>query len=410
MDGTVPTRRVGLHLLLIAIGCVALLAAELMLRIAGIGRDQFERPDPVLGVRFITAKTGLNQSSCFTTSVSTNSHGWRSRETSLAKPEGVYRVLVLGDSFMAGLQVQDHETFSSVLEAGLNQQGLRSRVEVINFGVPSWGTDQEYLALREYGLDFMPDLVLLAFYSQNDVSDNYSVLLSRGSTYPKPFFDIQDGQLVELPFSDPTPIPIAVGRRLAAPFRLYPWVRDSLLQIPAAHRVLYSLGIVGVVPEEGRSSEANDAALWKWPGRWKRQIDVYRRDYSDEWSHAWKITEGIVKRLRDEVKGAGAALLLLEVSAPVAVLPISLMSRLVAAGGFDSIDVDKPTTLLKQLAERNKIDLVSLVPGFRERVGNSEAAFAKYYLSCDGHWTPAGHRLAAELVAPAIVARIARLH
>ena len=73
------------------------------------------------------------------------------------------------------------------------------------------------------------------------------------------------------------------------------------------------------------------------------------------------------------------------------------------------LDVDKPIQLIRKFSRENGIDFISLVLAFRDRIGDSEIALGKYYLSCDGHWTPAGNQLAAELVVPDIVARIAKV-
>jgi hypothetical protein len=400
-------RRYAVNLLLVVAGSVvALLLLELGLRVAGIGSDQFLRPDRELGVRFIPSKRGLSTDTCYRARVSINSLGWRGPEIPVAKPEGVSRVLVLGDSFMAGLQVGDEETFSAALERRLGQAGLPRRVEVLNLGVPSWGTDQEYLALRTYGLAFKPDLVLLAFYGQNDVSDNYWALVSAKSTYPKPHFDLTDDQLVASPVDDRTPWPIAVVREWAAHLRTYPLVRDSLLKIPVAHRVLYRLGIVGVVPGDAKRPSA---VPWRWPERWRRQIGVYERN--DDWApraRAWAITEELLRRVRMEVEAAHATFVLLELPSPIAVLPPSLHAGLTWSGDAEAIDADKPSRQLTELARRRHLDLVSLVPAFRDRIGDSEAELERYYLPCDGHWTAAGHRLAADLVAPEIVTRLTR--
>ena len=392
--------------------CVAFLLAELALRVAGIGSDQFLRPDPVLGVRFIASKSGLSQDSCFSAHVSINAEGWRSREIPLAKPAGVYRVLVLGDSFMAGLQVNDDEVFASALERRLSSEGLARRVEVINFGVPSYGTDQEYLSLREFGLAYQPDLVLLAFYGQNDVSDNYSVLISAKSVYPKPFFDVEHDDLVFLPITRSTPWLIRIGRELASHSRLYPLVRDTAIEYPPALRLLYKLGIVGIVPQDDRSSDsAKNVAPWPWPNRWRRQLGVYERE--PEWvhrAHAWQITERLLKQVKQQSEQAGASFLLVELSSPIAVMPPSVLKGLVPVPGPGAADVDpdKPSQLLAGIASRQNLDLVSLVPGFRRQIGDSETEFGKYYLNCDGHWTATGHRLAAEIVAPEVAARLAR--
>ncbi len=396
-----------IKLTVVAVSCVvALLLAEVALRVVGFGSDQLFRSDPVLGLRFIPSKTGQQQGDCYKAQVSINAQGWRSPEASLAKPKGVYRVLVLGDSFMAGLQVNDNETFASVLQDQLNRSSLPCRVEVLNFGVPSWGTDQQYLSLREYGLRYQPDLVLVAFYAQNAVPDNSASLHAQVSNYSKPFFDLQDGQLVELPFVDRTPAAISLVRRLVAPFRLYLLVRDSLIGIPIAHRLLHKFGIVGVVPKEEKERSPQSASAFLWPSRWRKQLGVYASDYPEDWKEAWAITEGLLGKIQDEAEKVNAQFLLVRISDPVAVVPTALRASLVANGGVNAMDFDKPSRLLEQFALRKEIEFTSLIQGFRDRIADSESEFTKLYLRCDGHWTAEGHRLAAELVAPKIAAMI----
>ena len=395
----------GLNLLLALVSCLAaLLVAEAAVRVAGLGSDQLLRDDPVLGVRFIESKSGLSQGACYRADVTINAEGWRSPAYLRAKPEGVYRVLVLGDSFMAGLQVGDEETFSGVLERRLNEAGLDRRVEVINFGVPSWSTDQQFLALREYGVPLDPDMVLLAFYAQNDVAEVDLSFRSATSNYPKPYFDIRDGQLVELPFSDPTPFPVRIGRRLAAPFRTYPLTRDALLTIPVAHRLLYALGIVGVVPQQTQS-EGGGGSLWEWPDRWRRQIGVFELRPVADWGRAWAMSERLLARIRQEANRAGASFLLVNVASPIEVMPSSMLSRLLGERMKD-VDTDRPSKVLAEIGERHGLDVRSLVPDFRKRIGKSETAFGDLFLSCDGHWTVAGHRLAAEFVVQDVTPRI----
>ncbi len=90
-----------------------------------------------------------------------NSLGFRDREHALAKKPGVYRILVLGDSITQGLSIERAEDiYTSVLERQLNTDGVR--VEVLNFGVSGYNTQQEVETLREKGLRFAPDMVVLA--------------------------------------------------------------------------------------------------------------------------------------------------------------------------------------------------------------------------------------------------------
>ena len=108
------------------------------------------------------------KSTTFGKQLTINSKGLRDKERPYAKPPDVKRILVLGDSFAWGYGVADDEIFTSVLE---NLLARRSgpKWEVINTGVSGWSTDQQYLFLRDEGLKYEPDIVLLAFCSANDV-------------------------------------------------------------------------------------------------------------------------------------------------------------------------------------------------------------------------------------------------
>ncbi|MBT3820775.1 MAG: hypothetical protein HOG04_05200, partial [Nitrospinaceae bacterium] len=91
-----------------------------------------------------------------------NSHGLRGPETTLDKPEGVFRILGLGDSFSFGWGVAEEKTYLRVLEAKLRAAGYR--VEVLNAGVPAWHSVQSLGYLKTRGLRFKPDLILAEFF------------------------------------------------------------------------------------------------------------------------------------------------------------------------------------------------------------------------------------------------------
>ena len=88
-----------------------------------------------------------------------NSQGLRDREYSLAKPAGVYRVLMLGDSTTLGWGVKEEETAAKVLESDLGP-----RFEVINAGTGNYGTVQELTYYETRGRLFHPDLVILQYF------------------------------------------------------------------------------------------------------------------------------------------------------------------------------------------------------------------------------------------------------
>ncbi len=101
--------------------------------------------------------------------------GYRDREHQQAKPAGVTRIAVLGDSIAAGLYVNKmSDTFGARLETALNAQG--QNVEVLNFGEVGYNTLQETETLREKGLAFQPDIVLLLYCLNDSERDDGGLL------------------------------------------------------------------------------------------------------------------------------------------------------------------------------------------------------------------------------------------
>ncbi len=127
-----------------------------------------------------------------------NSLGMRDREYERDKPEGVFRILVLGDSFAWGYGVSDEEVFTERLEAALVAEG--ARVEIWNAAVSGWGTDQQLLFLEREGFDYAPDLVALAFFLYND-PDNIRHSVQYG--LQKPLFADTNLTLTNVPVPKP---------------------------------------------------------------------------------------------------------------------------------------------------------------------------------------------------------------
>lgn len=94
-----------------------------------------------------------------------NAYGLRDREYPLAKPPHTFRILAIGDSFTFGAGVLREEAYTERLEVMLNERLQRSgmRFEVLNAGVPGYNTSQELVHLRESGLRFDPDLIIVGF-------------------------------------------------------------------------------------------------------------------------------------------------------------------------------------------------------------------------------------------------------
>ncbi len=96
-----------------------LLFAEGALRIAGVEHPEWYIEDPDLAGRLRPGARGWfrKEGNAY---VRINNAGLRDREHTKAKPPGVLRVAVLGDSFAEAMQVDQDRTFWSVLERHLN--------------------------------------------------------------------------------------------------------------------------------------------------------------------------------------------------------------------------------------------------------------------------------------------------
>ena len=95
-----------------------------------------------------------------------NAKGLRGEERPFAKPEGVRRIALLGDSFTVGVGVKDEHTLPAQLELRLRER--YPNLEILNFGESGSGTVAQVELLERYALRFAPDAVILVFFL-NDV-------------------------------------------------------------------------------------------------------------------------------------------------------------------------------------------------------------------------------------------------
>jgi hypothetical protein len=198
-----------------------LLLAEITARVfleweLGAEKERFCIYDPLLGWTHQPLLRGRFNDPRFSVGIAINSHGMRDREYSLKRTKKK-RMLVLGDSFGWGYGVELDERFSEILEKKYPDW------EIINASVSGYGTDQEYLYLRERGIAFRPDVVLLLFCS-NDTGDN-----SHGERYGyhKPFFTVEGGKLKLK--NNPVPAATADVKRTLKRFFIYKTYIGNLL-------------------------------------------------------------------------------------------------------------------------------------------------------------------------------------
>lgn len=90
-----------------------------------------------------------------------NSFGFTDIPRSTQKAKGVYRIAVLGDSFIWGDGLPYEKVWSHKLETKLRAQ--HHPVEVLSWGHNGWSTLDEYNFYQQHGKDYDIDLLIIAW-------------------------------------------------------------------------------------------------------------------------------------------------------------------------------------------------------------------------------------------------------
>lgn len=109
--------------------------------------------DKLLGWRLADSWKGSHKHYDFDVNYSTNSYGFRADSEIQQKQTGMKYAFV-GDSFTFSLGVNGDQTFVHILNLLDTNENL-----YLNFGVPGFSTDQEYLLIQNRVFSFSPDII-----------------------------------------------------------------------------------------------------------------------------------------------------------------------------------------------------------------------------------------------------------
>lgn len=371
-------RRRGWVFRLIAVSLSLMLAAI----IGEVGVRLFYPPDciyvfdPHVGVRLPSSSLFFDRNEGRVW-VRTSSQSLRDREHTMQKPANVYRIVVLGDSFSEAVQVEQSETFWSVLEANLNADKVLpgKTVEVINFGVSGYGTVQEWQMLKHYAGQFQPDLVLLAFFPGNDVRNNSWKLETQVGT---PFARVEGD---ELKF-DPIANPIPPGSWL--------WFKDACIKSSRLLRLAYRLK-AGL-----QSRRQSGTALWSEPGL---DCEAFAPPQDPAWTEAWEITRLALRETQQEANRLGAKFVVAVVTNPIEV-SVNTDKEVAVTQHLNVPRLDYADRRLDEFAREFDFPIVHLTPEFRERARRDQIWFHGFPHTSlgTGHWNCDGHRFAGQIL------------
>ena len=415
-------RRVAANLALVLAGvAIAFLVAEVAVRLSGLAKVSLYTWDAYRGWGLKPGASGWqrDEGAGF---VSVNHAGFRGPEWTVAKPAGTLRVAVVGDSFTEAPQVAYEQTFCAVAERALGGcKGLGGRkIQVMNFGTDAYGTAQELITLRRHVWQYSPDLVVLAFFSGNDLRNNSTALESDKC---RPFYLFEDGKLT-----------------LGGPFERSRWFYLScMMRFESRHSQV--LNLIGDAKsdirskikemEAGRRSAAAPKPAARAPeagGRAPkpegRMIDggftpvaerqpaaplgheegiednIYRPPMTPVWEDAWRVTEGIITMMARETAAHHVPLLVVTLANPPQIYP-SPTVRGYYLMTYHSTDIFYPDERIKALGEREGFEVLNLAAPMQAYADEHHvflAGFKDTKLGV-GHWNADGQMLAGELIA-----------
>lgn len=116
--------------------------------------------DHDLGWKLKAKASGRHHTRYFDVMYRINELGYRDKLRNTKKPKDTYRFLLFGDSQIFGWGNTDKQRFSNLVE------NRGQSIEVLNFGVPGYGLDQQILSYQRDGLSFDADEVI--FFASKD--------------------------------------------------------------------------------------------------------------------------------------------------------------------------------------------------------------------------------------------------
>ncbi|MGA2790615.1 MAG: SGNH/GDSL hydrolase family protein [Candidatus Bathyarchaeia archaeon] len=316
---------------------------------------------PVIGWWFIQNLKGMVPHEGGPYLLQTNSLGMRSdREYSTARENGRHRIVLLGDSYIAGDGVENSARFCDLLEKSY------PNLDVLNFGLPGSGTDQQLLVYETLAKPFEADVYILAVYVGDIQRVQLDVLPTRepGTNTiwyrPKPYFTLETGRLVI--HNQPVPNePISEQEAFK---------RGGFLRLLALRTSL-------IMPE------------------WMRRSNTVQRisfalgrpfnGYDDEKSAGWQLLRAIIERFIDQVRGK-----------IVFIFPLP--------NPYHFIGNLSPTYMERFSALQNPAEscfVLDLLPYFKHL---SRSDQKKCCFPADWHYTPFGHRVIAKCISDALTA------
>lgn len=304
-----------------------------------------------------------------------------------------YPIVVGGDSFTAGMEVETTWTQYLAEEMG---QG------VLNLGIPGYGPQAEAAAIRLYGLDKEPEVIIVAYFEGNDLRDAQSydeakaknVSLNKGladeAAWNRRLVTLTAVRVLAMNLARLLGLRVEAGREGGSLMAVYP---------------------------AGATINGQELSLTFLDG-YVSMLTATKEDI--EASHNWQVAMAGLLEARQLAQDSGAHFVLVYIpSKPHVYLPLlpaetanaitSTAGRIILQDGLLINDpagnslpfnhflthINDQATVLANFAQSHNIQFLDLTPTFQAQAAQGQTL----YLSLSTHWNPAGHQLAAQTIA-----------
>ncbi|MBF0380121.1 MAG: SGNH/GDSL hydrolase family protein [Magnetococcales bacterium] len=379
-------------ILVIASIFICLVVAELGLRLVDFSFywPQSRSPDPITGW---SAKPGTKgwQRIEGAGYVEINSDGWRDVDHSIKPKKGSYRIAVIGDSFTEAVQIDLDDSYWRLLEKLLPQcvpAIAKKDFEIIGFGVSGYSTAQELLVLENRVWKYQPDLIVLGFFTGNDLLENSRVL---GGDAMRPVFDIKNGVLHKNMDFLTSPEYLAKSSMFG---RFEMWVLGSFRLAQAVALAHYKYRLLS---EISKSNNSPVNSVQTEPGI---DVAIYAPPIDKKWRDTWELTEALLKRMYEEVENHGAKFLLVTMTNGAQVHPYREF-REQFKKNLNIPNLFYADERIKQIGIKYGFDVLNLGADLQRFASETGVWLHGFKNSAKGigHWNENGHLIASQRIA-----------
>ncbi len=361
------------------------LLIEIFLRIFNIEYPIFQKHDPIRGFSLLPNSYGTWRREG-EGMVKINSDGLRDLNHKVKKSNNNIRLAVLGDSFAEARAVDINDTFWFKLKKNLkkcNNFYNDKNIEVINFGVSEYGTTQQYLTLKHKVWKYNPDIIILAFFSGNDIADNLKELSTKKY---RPYFLFKNGLDFEIDKSylDSKPYKTLSSFYGQIFIKFSQYSRISQL-FREAYVQSYFKKKRDKKNIKKKQTIVNDSNLYN-PKNFL-------------WSNAWITTEKIIELINKDVLKNGKKFILVSLTNPIQVNPEQ--DKLLEFKKRNNIsNIFYPEMRLEEFSRVNSINYIQLAKKMRKIALQEKVYFHGFNNTIlgTGHWNKKGHETASKLI------------